>query len=54
MAEEAEKEEKGDSKQTREERDERMERLKRLLSERGEDAAKLVRTWMAEHGGDRK
>jgi flagellar biosynthesis/type III secretory pathway M-ring protein FliF/YscJ len=48
MAEGQDQEPKGDEKMTKEERDERMERLKRLLYERGEDAAKLVRTWLAQ------
>lgn len=48
MAEKDKKEGEGDTKQTREDRDERMERLKHLLNQRGEDAAKLVRTWMSD------
>jgi len=27
-------------------RDERLERIRRLLEERGEDAAKIVKTWL--------
>ena len=53
MAEDAKKE-KGEGKQTREERDERMDRLKRLLHERGEDAAKLVRSWLTDPDGGKK
>jgi len=54
MAEEAPKENKGESKQTREERDERLERLKHILHERGEDVAKLVRTWLADADDGKK
>ena len=48
MAEEANSGDKGESKQTREEREDRDRRLQQILRERGEDAAKLVRTWLAD------
>ena len=34
------------NKASPEEREARLERVKKLLDERGEDVAKLVRTWM--------
>lgn len=41
------REESADSSKTdRESREERLGRLRRLLQERGEDAAKMVRTWL--------
>ena len=54
MAEDAKREDKGESKQTLEEREERMERLKHILLDRGEDVAKLVRTWLSERDGGKE
>lgn len=34
------------SKPDREHREARMERIRHLLQERGEDAAKMVKTWL--------
>ena len=40
-------EEQHESKETsQEDRDQRVERLKQILQDRGEDVAKLVRTWL--------
>ncbi|MFH1568280.1 MAG: hypothetical protein ABIL09_09810 [Gemmatimonadota bacterium] len=54
MAESQGKSDKGDSKESRQERDERMERLKHILHDRGEDVAKLVRTWLSERDSGKK
>ena len=35
-----------DKSMTQEERDARAERIKNILQERGEDVAKLVKTWL--------
>jgi len=38
--------EKEDKEMTQEERDARLERIRGVLQERGEDIAKLVKTWL--------
>jgi flagellar biosynthesis/type III secretory pathway M-ring protein FliF/YscJ len=43
--------EKGDKKDTKDDaaaREERMQRLHQLLHDRGEDAAKMVKTWLSQ------
>ena len=41
-------EDRGSKKTTAEEREERLDRLRDALRERGEDVAKLVRSWINE------
>lgn len=41
-------EDRGSKKTTAEEREKRLDRLRNVLRERGEDVAKLVRTWIFE------
>lgn len=41
-------EDRGSKKTTLEEREKRLERLREAMRERGEDVAKLVRTWINE------
>ena len=49
----AEQTDNGDEKKMdKEERDERMEKLRHLVNERGEDAAKMVRTWLQQQTND--
>jgi flagellar biosynthesis/type III secretory pathway M-ring protein FliF/YscJ len=48
MAEKSEDDEKLD----REDREQRMERLRHLLNERGEDAAKMVKTWLSQNADE--
>lgn len=43
-----------EQKQDREHRDDRMERLRLLLQERGEDAAKMVKTWLQQAHAQRR
>ena len=47
-------EEKDSVKDDAESREARAERLKHLLSERGEDAAKMVKTWLQQDQGKPK
>ena len=35
-------------------REERLERIKQLLSDRGEDAARVVKKWLAEQEDDKR
>lgn len=40
-----------EQKEDRENREERLKRLRALLQERGEDAAKMVKTWLQQENG---
>ena len=42
----AEEKKQDDSKDTSASREERMERIQHLIRDRGEDAAKMVKTWL--------
>ena len=43
-----------DKKEDRENREERMARLRALLQQRGEDAAKMVKTWLQQGNGQKR
>ena len=47
-----ENEEKGNEKATAEERQQRLERMKQESHDRGEDMAKVVRTWLGNKDED--
>ena len=46
-------EEQNEQKDDAESREQRLERVQRLLTERSEDAAKMVKTWLSQAQSDK-